>query len=234
MGVFACEAGLVMMASPMGKGKENSITMDNLSSADLDSSSKTPLFTSIAAVIIAVTGVILGWLGFSKANELEAQLTAISGATESVGNLESTVDSNAEMLRKAAGRISSIESSVGRVTDEVEKDIASVKKSMRTLAIQAGTALKKAEALEKVGIRTAPAADSRPAASGSSQTKSGGERNAVIGDSTTHTIEAGDTYQKLGNRYKVGVNDIIDANPGVDPRRLRIGQEIVIPVSKSQ
>ena len=209
--------------------------MDNLSSADLDSSSKTPLFIGIAAVIIALTGVILGWLGFSKANALESQLTAISGATESVSNLESTVDSNAEMLRKAAGKISSIESSLGRVTDDVEKDIASVKKSMRTLAIQAGTALKKAEALEKAGVRAAPAADPRPSAPGSSQTKSdGGERNSVIGDSTTHTIEAGDTYQKLGSRYKVGVNDIIDANPGVDPRRLRIGQEIVIPVSKSQ
>ena len=85
-----------MMASSMGTGKENSIAMDNLSSADLDSSSKTPLFIGIAAVIIALTGVILGWLGFSKANELEAQLSAISGATESVSNLESTVESNAE------------------------------------------------------------------------------------------------------------------------------------------
>ena len=121
------------------------------------------------------------------------------------------------------------------MTDEVEKDIASVEKGMRTLAIQAGTvALKKAEALEKAGVRTAPAADSRPAAPGSPQTKSDGERNAVIGVSTTHTIEGGDTYQKLGERYKVGVNDIIDANPKIDPRRLRIGQEIVIPVSKSQ
>ena len=88
--------------------------MDNLSSADLDSSSKTPLFIGIAAVILALTGVILGWLGFSKANELEAQLTAITGAADSVSNLESTVESNAEMLRKAAGKISSIESSLGR------------------------------------------------------------------------------------------------------------------------
>ena len=37
MGVIACGAGLVMMASSMGTRKENSITMDNLSSADLDS-----------------------------------------------------------------------------------------------------------------------------------------------------------------------------------------------------
>jgi LysM repeat protein len=213
--------------------KENIIAMDNLSSADLDSSSKTPLFIGIAAVIIALTGVILGWLGFSKANELEGQLAAISGATDTISNLESTVESNAEMLRKAAGKITSIESSLGQVTDGVQKDIASVKTSMRTLAIQAGTALKKAEALEQAGVRTAPAAGTRPSAPASSQTKSDGDTPAIIGETTTHKIEAGDTYQKLGTRYKVGVNDIVDANPGVDPRRLRIGQEIIIPVPQN-
>ena len=150
-----------------------------------------------------------------------------------MSNLESTVESNAETLRKAAGKISSIESSLGRVTDEVEKDIASVKKSMRTLAIQAGTAQESGSA-GKSGCQNGSSGRFSTCGSRLSQTKSDGERNAVIGDSTTHMIEAGDTYQKLGNRYKVGVNDIIDANPGVDPRRLRIGQEIVIPVSKSQ
>ena len=214
--------------------KENDIAMDNLSSADLDSTSKTPLFIGIAAVIIALTGVILGWLGLSKANALESQLAAISGAADSVSSLESTVESNSEMLRKAAGKITSIESSLGRVTNEIEKDISSVKSAMRKVTIDAGTALKKVEAFEKAGLRTAPAPDTRPTAPGSSRTKSYGPQPAVIGDSIMHKIEAGDTYQKLGNRYKLGVNDLIDANPGVDPRRLRIGQEIVIPVSSSQ
>ena len=71
--------------------------MDNLSSADLDASSKTPLFIGIAAVIIAVIGFWLGWLGFSKANDLEARIAEISGAAESLSKLESAVDANSEI-----------------------------------------------------------------------------------------------------------------------------------------
>lgn len=198
--------------------------MDNLSSADLDASSKTPLFIGIAAVIIAVIGVWLGWLGFSKANELEARIADISGAADSISKLESTVSSNSETIRKAAGKISSIESNLGTVTGAVEKDVADVKRSMRSLAMQAGTALKKVEALEEQGVPIASA----PKPSSSAPT-SKGENTSPSSSSTTHTIASGDTYGKLSTKYKVSVNDLLDANPGVDPRRLRIGQKILIP-----
>lgn len=198
--------------------------MDNLSSADLDASSKTPLFIGIAAIIIAIVGVWLGWLGFSKANELEARIAEISGAADSISKLESTVSDNSEMLRKAAGKITSIESNLGTVTGVIEKDVADVKRSMRSLAMQAGTALKKVEALEERGVAAAPAPSPEPSPV---QTSKGD--NSVPSSSTTHTIASGDTYGKLSAKYKVSVNDLFDANPGVDPRRLRIGQKILIP-----
>lgn len=201
--------------------------MENLSSADLDATSKTPLFIGIAAVIIAVIGVWLGWLGFSKANELESRLAEISGAAETVSSLESTVNENSEMLRKAAGKISSIESNLGTVTSAVEKDVADVKRSMRTLAMQAGTALKKVEALEERGVAPAPT----PAPARTAPANAGKGDSSPPADSTTHTIASGDTYGKLAVKYNVSVNDLLDANPGVDPRRLRIGQTIVIPES---
>ncbi len=197
--------------------------MDNLSSADLDASSKTPLFIGIAAVIIAVIGVWLGWLGFSKANELEARIAEISGAAESLSKLESTVNDNSEMLRKAAGKIASIESNLGTVTTAIEKDVADVKRSMRSVAMQAGTALKKAEALEKEGVKVAA-----PLAPSPSAPTSKGDPSSAS-SSISHTIAAGDTYGKLSTKYKVSVNALLDANPGVDPRRLRIGQKIIIP-----
>jgi LysM repeat protein len=198
--------------------------MDNLSSADLDASSKTPLFIGIAAVIIAVIGVWLGWLGFSKANELEARIAEISGAAESLSKLESTVNDNSEMLRKAAGKITSIESNLGTVTTAIEKDVADVKRSMRSVAMQAGTALKKAEALEKEGVPVAAS----PAPTPSAPTAKG-DPSSASSSSISHTIASGDTYGKLSTKYKVSVNALLDANPGVDPRRLRIGQKIIIP-----
>ena len=48
---------------------------------------------------------------------------------------------------------------------------------------------------------------------------------------TLYTIRAGDTIYNLANRYNVSVNDILKANPGIDPNNLQIGQVICIPAA---
>jgi nucleoid-associated protein YgaU len=48
----------------------------------------------------------------------------------------------------------------------------------------------------------------------------------------THTIKAGDTLYRLAIQYYGDGKQskkIIDANPGLDPAKLKIGQTIVIP-----
>ncbi|MCL6560644.1 MAG: LysM peptidoglycan-binding domain-containing protein [Firmicutes bacterium] len=44
-----------------------------------------------------------------------------------------------------------------------------------------------------------------------------------------YEIKAGDTYFSLARRFGITVGALIAANPGVDPDRLMIGQEICIP-----
>lgn len=44
-----------------------------------------------------------------------------------------------------------------------------------------------------------------------------------------YTIRAGDTYFSLAQRFNTTVAAIIAANPGVDPNRLMIGQQICMP-----
>lgn len=44
-----------------------------------------------------------------------------------------------------------------------------------------------------------------------------------------YTIKAGDTFYKLSLNYGVSTEEIIAANPGVDPYQLRVGQIIKIP-----
>src|SRR5437867_2201010 len=46
---------------------------------------------------------------------------------------------------------------------------------------------------------------------------------------TEYTILQNDNFSTLGKKYKVGSKAIADANPGVDPTRLKIGQKIRIP-----
>lgn len=44
-----------------------------------------------------------------------------------------------------------------------------------------------------------------------------------------HVIERGDTLYQLGRRYRVGVSDIMQANPYVDVYNLQIGETLCIP-----
>ncbi len=53
----------------------------------------------------------------------------------------------------------------------------------------------------------------------------------ATGTGTTHTIQRGDTIGALAKRYGVSQSAIMDANPGVRPRALRVGDTLVIPAA---
>lgn len=47
-----------------------------------------------------------------------------------------------------------------------------------------------------------------------------------------HTVQAGDTMAGIAKKYGVNLNSLLAANPGVDPRRIKIGQVINVPVKQ--
>lgn len=49
--------------------------------------------------------------------------------------------------------------------------------------------------------------------------------------STLYTIQAGDTFYSIAKKYNITVQKLQDANPHVDPTKLQIGQQIVIPTT---
>ncbi len=46
----------------------------------------------------------------------------------------------------------------------------------------------------------------------------------------THTVRAGETVTSIAKQYSVKANALLAANPGLDARRMRIGQTLTIPV----
>ena len=45
-----------------------------------------------------------------------------------------------------------------------------------------------------------------------------------------HTIKNGDYPAKIARRYNVKVEDILKANPGLNPRKLKIGTKVKVPL----
>lgn len=48
-----------------------------------------------------------------------------------------------------------------------------------------------------------------------------------------YTVRHGDTLWLLADRYNTTVEDIIDLNPGIDPDRLAVGQQLCLPLIES-
>jgi len=46
----------------------------------------------------------------------------------------------------------------------------------------------------------------------------------------THTVRAGETMTTIARQHGLRVDSLTTANPGVDPRRLRVGQVLNVPV----
>jgi len=46
-----------------------------------------------------------------------------------------------------------------------------------------------------------------------------------------YTIRSGDTLFSIARRYNVSLDDLLEANPGIDPERLFVGQVICIPLA---
>lgn len=46
-----------------------------------------------------------------------------------------------------------------------------------------------------------------------------------------YTIRPGDTFFALSRRFNVSLDDLVEANPGVDPDRLFVGQVVCIPLA---
>jgi len=54
---------------------------------------------------------------------------------------------------------------------------------------------------------------------------------SALAEGTEHTIMKGDSFFTLAKKYNVSQKSIVNANPGVDPTRLKIGQKVKIPPS---
>lgn len=57
------------------------------------------------------------------------------------------------------------------------------------------------------------------------------ERIPPCPEGNLYTIRAGDTLFAIARRFRVSLDDLLEANPGIDPERLQIGQIICIPLA---
>ncbi|MBK1878155.1 LysM peptidoglycan-binding domain-containing protein [Pelagicoccus mobilis] len=208
--------------------------MENLSSSELDSPSKTPLFIAISAVLVALVSLALGWMGLSRATALEAEIKRLEEAASADTGLEQSVQANTDRIQKLAEDTNKFSKGVSDALKAANTDIKKSQSDIRKVMMTAGEAKKMVMDLEKKGVKVAvvPSSSSTTSSSKpSTSTQPAAQKapDAKPGKAGVYTIKSGDNFSKIAAAYKVTLSQLQAANPGIDSRRLRIGQQIVIP-----
>ncbi len=138
-----------------------------------------------------------------RIDSLAAQIDEIRGAGS--GKVDA-------LARQTQGAINEIVSQLNAVKNEIAED-------RRAIETVAKRSQQRAAALaESAREKTAQDSDAGNAPGGKTPASQ-----------KTYKIQPGDTFAKLAKKFNVSVDAIMGANPGANPSRLRIGQEITIP-----
>lgn len=121
-------------------------------------------------------------------------------------------------------------------TEKAIENFTEIKEEMDVLSDALLKQQKSIQALEKRisdlslvanGAKMAPSANANSLRSNEANRKPVYE--ATSGNTTVYTIKSGDTFSKIAKTFKVPLKELLDANRQLNPRSLKVGQEIIIP-----
>ncbi len=192
------------------------------------------------AMALAVLGIVLGGAGLYFGLTANQRLTPISATLEQGSSSAAAITSQiegfqqqiaeleaeAEELRQKLGRAiaygdgrdKKINKVAADLSEAINQDRAQIEKLSAELAKLASGGVRVASA-----AATISAASTTPAASDSTE--------ALASAAGTYQIQSGDTLGKVASAKGVSLQDLLDANPGIQPTRLSIGQTINIPAN---
>lgn len=203
----------------------------------MDTPSKNGSYLIIAACILAVISLILGIIALRTISDMKSQMGGVGSFAARLDSIETSSRKASDDAGKAVSRIATMSSDTQRAFDNVGKELATLRTSVNRVTIQmkgiSGSTSSTGRSTSPKPLTTKPVAS--PVASSPSSTASTGSASvpsapvSQVDADGTYTIKSGDTFARLSGLFGVSVQAIEAANPGVDPRRLRIGQKIYIP-----
>ena len=187
-------------------------------------------------IALAALGILLGtaglYFGFNANKRLNLIDTSIQESSTSTAEIEKSVIfyesriaeleeqllEQSELMKRLRVYNSQSEQAIKTLSSELSKNREQIVKTAR----------------QQNQIKVAVAQISAPPDTSGDETVEVSSNATVAatkpGAERTYVIVSGDTFGKIAAKLGVSLQAIIDANPDADPRRLAIGQKIVIPV----
>lgn len=203
-------------------------------------SSFLPMALSLVALALAAAAL---FLAVNSAKKLDSAQEALTVKADKAIAASVEVSNIAPKLQSLANQINEVRSSTKTASNKTISDVKSALEYYSKL-INENRALISAnqEALKTIALelRDRPAksqtrakaqASEQQAAPQEQQKTEQSEQNATAATSgaKTYKIKSGDYLAKIAKKFKVSIKALQDANPGIEPSKLQIGQEINIP-----
>jgi LysM repeat protein len=159
----------------------------------------------IATLFVGGFALVIGIVALVKALPVKKLTDEVNTMSQKVDGMQSTVNDAATKADGAARSVNTLAGQTQRGFDQVTTELGNLRTEMNKLTIA------------KAGPAKAPKGAGEAAGSGDT------------GPRGDYTIKAGDTLAKIAKAHSLGLDSLEAANPGVDARRLKIGQKINLP-----
>jgi LysM repeat protein len=205
------------------------------------------LGVGVVGILLGVTGI---YLATQSANALDAYRAEVRAAgdpaAEALGALEALERSVGAKFDDVEGRLGNMGGSIVRLQrqgagaevakqiqdlrDQTQSAFDAVSKEVQANRVQLNETNSRLEQLVARGV-TRPSggsATASPATSAAPASPAAPALEAPAGGSI-HTVESGETMVSIARRYGITLGMLMQANPSVEPRRMQIGDSLVIP-----
>lgn len=183
---------------------------------------------AFVALIVGLAALIFGIVAFKKSSQLDA----VSEVQEANARNSDNIVGLQEQVLSLAKRYTDLVD-LQNATDQTRRDMQNLGEQLAEVRTQVGgEAVKIAELEVRLGMedQVAQGASSSPVPATPSNLEPVLLTPAEDGSGRMqYTIESGDTLSKVARKLGISLDSLIRANPGIEPRYLRIGQKVYVP-----
>lgn len=172
-----------------------------------------------AVGFLAAIALIVGIVAITK---ISKAASTVDGLTLRVETMEGKINTASDAATRASNGLTGVRVETQRSFDQVSSQLAGINSAIARLQSDTKAVTDKLGEVETRG-------GSRSAASSSGGAAASGATPGQLTEDGSYVIKSGDTFGKIAAQYGVSIADIQKANPGVDPRKLHVGQKIVVP-----
>lgn len=194
---------------------------------EIESSSGASMLPIALALFAAVLGGAGLYFGMNASRQLMPLTESVDAGSSSSARLNKQIESLETRVAELSAQNRQLKESLQRTGRETSQALRSANQAASGVSANRDELVKLASSMQEFAKSGA-----RPSAPSSARPKTGASETSEATASAspgTYAIQSGDTFGKIASKLGVSLDALLQANPDADPRRLSIGQEIIVP-----